>query len=291
MKKVLFVLTFVFLFVAFASQANAQAPEVYALGALGQSDDATLMYNYNAIESNQPVYQVYDVDLIVDYYENGNYLGGYEKVGINFAEIPIGIPAVPYNIYDQFSYYSLKPVDICGGFIDYFGFSICYGGNYLFPYTFEGGCAPVCIPAALILLGAFILEAPVLPTITLNSVTANPNSIRASDTSFISISPNISSSTGVPANTKLTLRASPINASVNLSMVTDPEDISKKTDTIISAQQSRSFPFGARFTDFPMGTTFPQTVKVKVSIDDIPGLLIINPMPGMTDTTPTITIN
>jgi hypothetical protein len=182
------------------STANAQMPQVYAVGAMFQSDDATLMYNFNAIESNQPVYQVYNVNVIVDYYENGAPLGGYVDEGINYAEIPVYIPVTIGNYYQQISYYSLRPVDICGGGIDYFGFSICYGGNYFFPYTFEGRCVPVCFPAALIVLGAFLMESQALPRVTIPSHLVGVPRDETAEVD-ITVSPS-------PSNTSVTLRLS-----------------------------------------------------------------------------------
>jgi len=181
------------------STANAQMPQVYAVGAMFQSDDATLMYNFNAIESNQPVYQVYNVNVIVDYYENGAPLGGYVDEGINYAEIPVYIPVTIGNYYQQISYYSLRPVDICGGGIDYFGFSICYGGDYFFPYTFEGRCVPVCFPAALILLGAFLMESQALPNVQITG----PTSINVGEP-FVQITTRTDPPGGMLSNWRIT---------------------------------------------------------------------------------------
>jgi hypothetical protein len=206
MKKLFITLVLIFSFTAFTSESHAQSPQVYAIGTMSQSDDATLVFNYNAIESNQPVYEFYDVGVIGDYYENNIYLGGMESSGINYAEISVQIPATPYNFYQQIAYYYLRPIQLCpSGFMDWYGFSVCYGGEYLLPYTFIGNCAPICIPTSFILLGASLLEIQVLPTVRLNdgpAFTFNPATVgSANRTTEFTFS--IRGSTGLPPGVKV----------------------------------------------------------------------------------------
>ncbi len=205
MKKLSILTTLLFFVLLVTSQANAQQmPQVFAVGAIFQDEEASLIFNYNAIESNQPVYERYDVEVVVDYYENNVFLDGFRNRQVNFAEIPISINGVVGNTYKQVSAYILRPVNFCGGLIDWFGFAACYGGNYAFPFTFEGTCAPICLAAQGILLGGFLVQLQLTPVIRLDlpsTFSFTPNMIRNGATTMFKA--QIKGSNGLTPGTKV----------------------------------------------------------------------------------------
>jgi hypothetical protein len=292
MKKLLIALTLTLSFLAFSSSTNAQTPTAWGVGALFQTNDANFLLGYTAIETNQPVFQVYDCEVDAFVFANGSLIGAPFSTGINFAEIGFSSPATFNTLYEMVFQFFLLPVDFCGGTIDYFGFSTLWGGDYTSPFAWEGTGPIVCFSLPAILLGRFLFSGFVLPTLSLDSVTLDP----PTTTSFISTGTiklivTVSASRGLPPNTIVVLRPSApgLIGAASISLQTTPPDFCDNDCKMTGGgnAETRNFTFSTKFT--LTSPTFPVKFKIRVATDpppaNAPYMLISDPFKDSAEVT------
>jgi hypothetical protein len=283
MKKIFLAVTLFLSFIALSSNANAQMPMAWGIGGLFQTDDANFLLGYTAIETNQPVFQVYDCEVDAFVFANGNPLAPpIFSVGLNFAEIPFSAPAQFNTLYEMVFRFFLLPVDLCGGgsFVDYFGFSTGWGGDYVSPFTWEGRFPIVCVALPAVFLGQFLSSGFIAPTVQIDLVMPEKLTYNSGDT--LKVITRVSASRGTPLDSNVVLNIAKFQPSSPIDFGSfSPADYCMTTCKIGSGNdtsQTRDFP--VTFKLITTGATFPLTFKVRVTIDMPPataGYMVLDP--------------